>query len=212
MSAADFHCVPLDTLSHITGAIVCRESETKPLLPTSGMGEGRAGYGILIFWFWNISIKRLMKIINIMVWDERRFPIVLSCPPFLGGVSASEEALVPEVEVRVRVSAPSPFLSFIQHCNPFKTRWSSAKFRWRDDQTATSLMVPGDRASEYRSALIVAVLTATVCQSRGPFESVDFFFLLSSLRQMTYPIKGFRIHDQPQSRLNESSYSCQRGD
>lgn len=56
MSAADFHCVPLDTLSHITGAIVCRGSETKPLLPTSG-GEERGrgllvvvvGYGILIF-------------------------------------------------------------------------------------------------------------------------------------------------------------------
>lgn len=43
MSAADFHCVPLDTLSHITGAIVCRESETKPLLPTSGGWVGAVG-------------------------------------------------------------------------------------------------------------------------------------------------------------------------
>lgn len=54
MSAADFHCVPLDTLSHITGAIVCRESETKPLLPTSGGWVGGwgglvEGYGIFIF-------------------------------------------------------------------------------------------------------------------------------------------------------------------
>lgn len=51
MSAADFHCVPLDTLSHITGAIVCRESETKPLLPTSGGGGvgGRGGVTAFLF-------------------------------------------------------------------------------------------------------------------------------------------------------------------
>lgn len=65
-------------------------------------------------------------------------------------------------------------------------------------------MATGDRASEYRSALIVVGLTATVCQSQ-PLNWRKFApFIL-------YPIKRFRIHDL-QSRLNESSYSCQRGD
>lgn len=50
---------------------------------------------------------------------------------------------------------------------------SRAKFIAWDDQTGPSLIAAGDIAGEYRSALIVVPLAATVCQ-RGPFNRRQF--------------------------------------
>lgn len=66
MSAAHFTECRLTQFLTSLGQLSAESVETKPLLPT-----------FVIFWFWNISIKPLMEIINIMAWESHCF--LLSC-------------------------------------------------------------------------------------------------------------------------------------
>lgn len=128
MSAADFTVYHLTHFFTSLGQLSAESDETKPLLPTSGKD------GIVIFWFWNISIKPLMEIINIMVWDERCF--LLCCHVLLREGycrDASEEALVPEVDRCVCVYPPLLNLFFLFNIESFQNKVKFSKVsvqRW----------------------------------------------------------------------------------